>query len=78
MKGTFQGLRLFPCQPSMVGQGQGTAASPGLDIVTNLALEVPSAWFLQGKVSYSGPDHIGAICSFICRPEVIFVLNVDT
>lgn len=44
------------------------AASLGLDIVTNLAVEVLPAWFLQGLLSYSAVDHTCAVCRFIYRP----------
>lgn len=59
---------LFPCRPSTATQGQGTAASLRLDIVTNLAVEVLPAWFLQGLLSYSAADHTCAVCRFIYRP----------
>lgn len=59
---------LFPCQPFTAAQGQGIAASPGLYIGTNLALEVLTAWVPQGLLSYSAGDHACAVCHSIYRP----------
>lgn len=61
---------LFPWWPSAAAQGQGTAASLELDIVTNLSLEVPPGII----VLFSRPHS----CSMLASFEVISVLNVNT